>query len=260
MDYKKFTKILKENENILALGLKGSFAYGYEDKYSDLDLFLIIKNSYSLEGLIKEVKKLNVEIHPHPEILKNLNSFSIKASGKQIDLEIIKKKDFKNKRENYLKIIYDPLKILKNSKIIKSSRKDFEFQCRMIVYPLRIKKHFEVCKYRRNNLFLWDIIHTSLESLIKIVYALNKKEYVCLKWAKNDLENMKKKPDNFEKKLEKIISLKNEGKELENKINKIYKIGIETYNLIERDYPSIKKIKDHVDWIDELEVKEKLRN
>ena len=234
----------------MALGLEGSFGYGYQDKYSDVDLFAICKEGYSISKLIQNLKKKEFEIHPHPEILKNLSSFSLKTKDRRIDIKLISKSKFDNIVNEDLKIIFDPLNIFKKSKIKKPTKKEFEFSYRMIVYPLRIKKHYEVRKARDNLLFFSDLANRSIEILIKLVYSLNKKEYICMKWAKNDLKKFKVKPKNFVKRINDLILLGNKDKDLKNKIDEIHKLGDETYKLILKQFSEIKKIKAHVDWMD----------
>lgn len=248
--WKELVDFLKENKNIFAIGLEGSGGMEYLDKYSDIDLFLISKKGYTLSKLISLLKKENFEIHPYPEILKNLNSFSLRAQDRRMDIKLLEENNFENEIDKNLKIIFDPKNILKNAKIKKSQKKDFQFNYRMIVYPLRIKKHLEVCEARNNYLFLYDLIHSCVEILVKIVYALNKEEFICLKWAMRDMRKMRIKPRNFEQRLNKIISYGNSKRNLKEQTDEILKLGKETYNLILRDFPDIKKFKAHVEWVD----------
>ena len=248
--WEKLVDLLKENKNILAIGLEGSGGMNYLDKFSDIDLFVISKKGYPIPKLISLLKNEKFDIHPHPEILKNLNSFSLRTQDRRVDIKLIEEDKFDNKIDKNLKIIFDSKNIFKKSKIKKTPKKDFQFNYRMIVYPLRIKKHFEVCKTRNNYLFLYDIIHLCVEILIKIIYALNKKEFICLKWAMRDIEKMDVKPKSFKKRINKIISYGNSEKDLKKQTDEILKLGKETYNFILRDFPGIKKFKDHVEWVD----------
>lgn len=248
--WEELVNLLKGNKNIFAIGLEGSGGMNYLDKYSDIDLFLISRKSYTIPKLISFLKKEKFDIHPYPEILKNLNSFSLRTQDRRVDIKLIEQKKFENKIDKNLKIIFDPKNILKKSKIKKSQKGDFQFFYRMIVYPLRIKKHLEVCKARNNYLFLYDLTHSCVEILIKIIYSLNKKEFICLKWAMRDIEKMDVKPKDFKKRISKIISYGNSEKELKKQTEEILKLGEETYDLILKDFPDIKKFKAHVEWVD----------
>jgi len=250
LNHEELIDLLKQNKNILAFGLEGSFGYGYQDKYSDVDLFAICKEGYSISKLIQNLKKKGFEIHPHPEILKNLSSFSLKTKDRRIDIKLIVRKNFDRVITEDLKIIFDPLNIFKKSKIKKPTKKDFEFSYRMIVYPLRIKKHYEICSARDNLLFFSDLANRSIEILIKLIYSLNKKEYICMKWAKNDLKKFKIKPKGFDNRINNLVLLGNKNKELRSKICEIDNLGDEIYRLILKQFPDIKKIKNHIDWMD----------
>jgi len=103
--YKELVELLEKNKNILAVGIGGSLGLGYLDEYSDIDLFLISKDSYSIPKLMKELKKEDFDFHPYPEILKNLNSFSLRTKDRRIDIQLLENKNFKKECMNVVSFI-----------------------------------------------------------------------------------------------------------------------------------------------------------
>ena len=53
---KKLIKGLEEKDEILSVIMVGSGAYGFNDKYSDLDLSLVINDNFKVEDAFKLIK------------------------------------------------------------------------------------------------------------------------------------------------------------------------------------------------------------
>lgn len=236
-----------KDKDILAIGLEGSFGLGYKDKYSDANLIIVTSGKITLKEFTGKIRLLKLEIHPCPEIFKNLNMLPVKTKDMNVDLRLISINKLNNANNNYLKrclkIVYDPKGILKKFRKQIPHNNNLESELKSIVYPLRIKKHIEICKKKKNLLALSSIINKSVEMLVKALFALNKKELISMKWALKEIQTFKKKPKSFEKRPNRILLLSNKKKELIKKQELIHDSGEELYSLIIKHHPKIREIK-----------------
>ncbi len=260
MKYRELLKLLKNDKSVLALAYTGSYGLGYQDKYSDIDILVLITDSSSFGEFIKRYNKRGLEIHPHLELMENLSLIPIKLDHLRVELKIMQLRELRNitnRKEisdlalfiRDIRIIHDPHKLLGNARRTKYPIEKGKFELRLLVYPLRIKEFVNIALERKDYLYLNSVINQTIENIVKAVFALNKREYPSVKWAFKNLAKFKLKPKNFQRRLLQITRLRNAGRELKLKVNLLFELGKETYQLAIVKYPEMKKLKEHINWV-----------
>ncbi len=253
---KRLTNELKKIKEIKAIAVHGSLAYSKGDKYSDMDIvcFCIKIPSREKRNIIIEpiVQKLNWHIDKPKEYMETTDYFKYNSIEGGIDYKSIKKlKDSLNKfskktatlREtkevlNYIyniKIIYDPENIVKNLK--KDIPKPTQVFVNSSLYFIKSRvlgEGLESAIKRKNYLQINSIFEEGILNYLLTLYSLNNRYFSHYKEAFFSLKNLKKKPKNCMKKLQKIAKLGNSEKEIKTKV-KLFRSLYEDLIKIKRD-------------------------
>ena len=123
---KKLIKGLEEKDEILSVIIVGSGAYGFNDKYSDLDLSLVINDNFKVEDAFKliknEIKKIKEAVVIQEYLERKLQLF-ILDNYLEIDVGYYYFNDIIAQRKNY-KILFD-----KTSKVKQIMDESLEEKC-----------------------------------------------------------------------------------------------------------------------------------
>lgn len=235
----KLKEGLLNNSSIYAFWLEGADATGKIDKYSDIDIWLDVKDGQE-DRIFKEIKlillklaEIDVELevgHPHPKIRQKF--FHLKGTSDFLIIDVCLQshsrvfwytKEYAGEK---VKIIFDKCKVVKFRKLDKDkfNREIIErtkyLQKIFSFYQIWIKKELK----RKNFLGAFNYYHLKilqpLVELFRIKYQPTKKDYY-LKDIKIDLpKNIVLKLDN----LYKIKSLSDIEKNVKIANNLFYKI------------------------------------
>lgn len=264
MDLDWLIRELEKDKVVRGVSYIGSFGFGYSDKYSDVDLLVLVDNSSNFSKYSKKLLKKysgDLESHPCQDLLANLKTIEFKIDNQLIDFHIMKVCEYKDilKRKpldmlammvRNIKIIYDPDKLFSRAKKMKYPEEQRNLQLTLVVYPMRIREYVTIAKRRGDLLFLNSIVTQTIENIMKVVYALNDVEFQSPKWALAKSLDFNIKPKNFEKRIKDILKLRNNGRDLNKKVKLLENIGEELLGFIAKKCPeSAKQAKEHVEFI-----------
>ncbi len=224
----------KKDKRVLAILLQGSAVYGGIDKYSDVDLGVLVKKQIPKKERIKKIFKFADKVKNTGLKFGNRDIFFYK--GVEINILYIDniKRKFNNFTLYYSNVLFDPKKIIKKpQKLNKEKIRDIfhvfnflydNFDERLEKFATR-KEWFE---------FNYYFISTFCYKMLEAIYILNNVYFFNLNHAFRDIKKMKIKPQNFEKKLEEILNYP--CKKWKKKIELTRRLGKEVKKLIENKY------------------------
>ncbi len=204
---KKLHDGLIKNQSVFAFWIEGADALNTTDKYSDLDIWLDVEDSFEdkvlreIQSILSQINSLDFEYeidHPHPKIkqaffhLKNTSEFfiidvCIQSHSRGIFLT-------KGKKDEEIKVIFDRKKIIKFKELDKADFKK--------LLAKRIKKLNETFLFfqawvkkgvNRNNFlealnYYYSFVLEPLVELLRIKYEPTKYNF-GLKHIERDLPN-----------------------------------------------------------------------
>lgn len=253
----KVVNALKKLKSVKAIGLYGSIAMGFADKYTeDMDFIVLCDKIPNVKDRERTLKPIIKKWYPAYDVWKFIDVFDIKERKectvfyRTLDEfeNYVKRFKEKNRLEGevttfiiYGKSLYDPKGFLKKWKSM--TRRYPEWLRRNIVGLLTgvfrftrsgvIEKELK----RKNISYINDRIATIKNMLDEVVFALNK-TYSCPKWAFKFYPKLKLLPKDFFKKMNRFNSI--EGISLKEKIKIIDHLAYEIYKIAKKEIPDLK--------------------
>jgi len=253
----KVVKTLKKLKNVKAIGLYGSIAMGFADKYTeDMDFIVFCDKTPNVKDRERILKPIVKKWYSAYDVWKFIDVFDIKERKectvfyRTLDEfeNYVKRFKEKNRLEGefttfiiYGKSLYDPKGFLKKWK--KMTIKYPEWLRRNIVGLLngifRFTRGGVIEKeLKRGNInYVNDKIATIKNMLDEVIFALNK-TYSCSKWAFKFYPKFKLLPKDYMKKMDKFNNIK--GIELKEKIKIIDHLAYEVYKIAKKEIPDLK--------------------
>lgn len=241
---KKIANKLIEIKEVKAVGIYGSYAKGYADRFTDdVDLVAFcekIPDKSERENRLKEIdlKKIRdpdinfVDVFTSEKVEITIFYKVVKEAEKWID-SFKKWGGFTNEINIFIEnaaSLVDPENIIKKLKdgafyTDEMRKKSFE----QYFFGLsRTKPLLESSLKRNNIIFINQKLDDSLRSYYILLYALNKKYFSDTKWIHKDLERFKLKPKNCFERLEEFSTLSCRKKEIKRKLKILKSLAEET--------------------------------
>lgn len=213
---KKIANKLMEIKEAKAVGIYGSYAKGYADRFTDdVDLVVFcekILDKKDRENKLKEINanKIRDTDNIDPIIFEDAEITIFYKTTEEAErwIDSFKKwEGFENEIAAFIentKPITDPrgfIKKLKRSALYTDEMRKKMFEQRFFVVA-RTKPLLETSLKRNNTIFINSRLNDSFRAYCNLLYALNKKYFSDVKWIKNDLKKFRLKPKKCFERLE----------------------------------------------------------
>lgn len=244
----KLTKIgkeiateLKNIKEIEAIAFYGSLASGFADKYSDIDIICVCNKmipTKTRSRILNELKIKNLK----NKIIGEIGQDTFNYEGKNVGIVYLTKNHIENwldsvkkrgrlDREDSLMYaeIYSTKEIFDKNNLFVKYRKEVRRYIKKDMlkwfWPalhdfIKYEGGLKEAKLRKNKIWIYGRMTINLRWFFDCLYIVNNEYYHDgrLKWAFKEIETFRYKPRNCINRLEKIMVLGNEGKELNQKI------------------------------------------
>ncbi|MEW8996223.1 nucleotidyltransferase family protein [Clostridium sp.] len=148
----KLKEKLEPLEYIYAMWLEGSYATGSEDEYSDVDIYIDIKDEYEneaisiVENTLSEISELDYKYvmnHSHPKLRQRI--YHLKGSSEYLMIDFCWQLHSRNKEE----FIYIRNSVIEAAKVIFDKSGVIQYKdYNKTDYKLQNNRILEQCKYR----------------------------------------------------------------------------------------------------------------
>ncbi|WLD93247.1 DUF4037 domain-containing protein [Alkalihalobacillus sp. AL-G] len=253
---KQISTYYRENNKLAVLFIGGSVSRGWQDQYSDIELFLLWDEPPSDEDRLTPIKSANgtiLDFHPYEDnewsetFLFDETKFEISSfltSTVEEYIKVVHNGNPSLEKQCLLGAIVDGIPLKGESRLhgLKTALQQYpdQLKANMIQEHLQFGgpwQNREALLYRGDHLMLYRTMTEASMNLMAVLSAINN-EYIHhprFKWVNETSENFRIKPVNFHQRLLKIFGhlQPEEGvRALESLIN-------ETIHLIENEFPSL---------------------
>jgi len=260
MDLRKkgmaIAKAYQPNEKIAGILIAGSVSRGWDDAFSDIEMYVLWKEPPSDEDRLAPISAVNGQImdfYPFEDnewsetyvvdgIKLELSHFLVRYID-QVETEVLEQFDTDKEKQCLLAGIQDGLLLYgeKDVQVLKERAGHYPdaLGMQMVKENLAFSPRWNsryVLAEREDLFILYDLINDTVEKLLAILHGLNRK-YVAhprWKWLKQTVQEMKYVPHQFVARLDKLYKAPTA-----NAINDLEKMILETFALISSVYPDL---------------------
>jgi hypothetical protein len=250
------SKVYIQNPKVKAVLLGGSVSRNWDDEYSDIELFVLWKESPTDEDRKTSIKAVNgsiIDFHPYEEeewsetyitqgIKLEISNFLTDTIQKIIS-DVTLAFDTDLDKQCLVASVHDGIPLSGEKVIEKFKEKVRKYPKELSEAMIRDNIHLgnrwnnrEALLEREDWLMLYKVIVTVQTNVMGILFGLNRLyvHHPAFKWQKHSLEAMNITPKKLSKRFESILL-----KHPKDGVKELEVITQEVYQLIQSEYPSM---------------------
>jgi len=213
---KEFIKKVKRKRNIVGIVCTGGIGRGYADKYSDIDITIFVKKNAKI-GLPEE-GEMDILVPKEDKIKYGIDKIKIDWGITDYEKVLKEKWDMETRWAfSQVKILYDPegkiRKLIKKKVVLPDKERKWlmmEGVEQSHYYGIRVP---EIWICRGDVVSAHQCMYYGLEMLFQALFALNKQLIPPPRWKLWYSRFLKWRPQDFERKIKRALSIKEFSKE-----------------------------------------------